>query len=300
MTVYFKELKANAEKVKSVLSAKGIDEKYLRFGGEGLKSNKKVKVPTVAFSNFLANRAMGDWAEEILSTAINETSNEYKAIHYGDSDDISAGEEGFEEFYLNRIDDVRLYGKRPDLLIVGTEIQSKRDVSKISTIELKSLVSKSLGAIEVRSSKIEAHKYIEARRKQREAGVKRSPQTPSFTVKVEDLIIVYRWMQLFKCKQVYCQVFFDSVFAIDVLRIFEIISEEKGNWKIETPANSQLKATIMIPITEGVQVGEITQLPLFEARDHVDYLGTHKAYVVPTEGQLELDFEKLLAILTQK
>jgi len=102
MTVYFKELKANAEKVKSVLSAKGIDKKYLQFGGEGLKSNKKVKVPTVAFSNFLANRAMGDWAEEILSTAINETSNEYKAIHYGDSDDISAGEEGFKEFYLNR------------------------------------------------------------------------------------------------------------------------------------------------------------------------------------------------------
>ena len=40
MTVYFKELKANAEKVKSVLSAKGIDEKYLRFGGEGVKPEK--------------------------------------------------------------------------------------------------------------------------------------------------------------------------------------------------------------------------------------------------------------------
>jgi len=70
--------------------------------------------------------------------------------------------------------------------------------------------------------------------------------------------------------------------------------------RIEKPEKSQLKSTIMIPITEGIQVGKFSKLPSFKAKEKITYLGRHDAYVVPKGGSLELNFEKLLTILTQK
>jgi len=242
---------------------------------------------------------MGDWAENTLAKTINETEGQYDAIHYGDSDTMSAGEPGFKEFYLNRLEDVRIHGKRPDLLLAPKESNFPKDVSKSKTDKLAELVKISLAAIEVRSSKYEALTYMRVRKEQSATGKLSARQTPSFTVKVEDLIIVYRWIESFGCPQVYCQVFFDSVFVINVLRIFEIIGKE-DNWRIEKPEKSQLKSTIMIPITEGIQVGKFSKLPSFKAKEKVTYLGRHDAYVVPKGGSLKLDFEKLLATLTQK
>ena len=132
-------------------------------------------------------------------------------------------------------------------------------------------------AIEVRSSKFEALTYMAVRQRQREAGNSTGRETPSFTVKVEDLIIVYRWLERHGVPQTYCQVFFDSVFAINFLDIFATIASGTG-YAIETPTKSQEKATIMIPITRGVQVGTATALPSFAAEHRVTALGRHDAY----------------------
>jgi len=51
------------------LREKGIDERHLAFGGETAACAKPT-VPTDARSEFLANRAMGDWAERQLSAAL--------------------------------------------------------------------------------------------------------------------------------------------------------------------------------------------------------------------------------------
>jgi hypothetical protein len=110
------------------------------------------------------------------------------------------------------------------------------------------------------------------------------------------LRIVYRWLERYRKPQTYCQVFFDSVFAVNFLNIFEIVASGEG-FQIETPAKSQEKATITIPITSGVQVGHFTSLPQFKASVRVTRLGRHDAYVVPTGGCLKVDGRLLEQVL---
>ena len=115
-------------------------------------------------------------------------------------------------------------------------------------------------------------------------------------MKVEDLVIVYRWLERHRVPQSYCQVFFDSVFAINFLDIFTTIGS--GNcFTIETPKKSQEKATIMIPITIGTQIGHANAIPTFAAEHRVTELGRHDAYVIPQGGGFELDAEAAKKVL---
>ena len=100
------------------------------------------------------------------------------------------------------------------------------------------MVRRAIAAAEVRLSKGEALLYMAVRKKQRDEGNKSARETPSFTVKVEDLIIVYRWLERYGVAQSYCQVFFDSIFGINFLNIFEIIASNSG-FTIEKPEKSQ-------------------------------------------------------------
>ena len=74
-----------------------------------------IKIPQPARSEFLENRAQGDWAEVVLAHAIGNAG--LAVTHYGASDDIQSDEAGFAEFFKAQIRDVRAFGKRPDLLI---------------------------------------------------------------------------------------------------------------------------------------------------------------------------------------
>ena len=134
------------------------------------------------------------------------------------------------------------------------------------------------------------------RQRQRAEGNSTGRETPSFTVKVEDLVIVYRWLERNKVSQTYCQVFFDSIFAINFLEIFSTIASGE-DFTIETPAKSQEKSTIMIPITAGLKVGRGTSLPTFTAEQRVTALGRHDAYVVPQGGGLVLDPANMRQVL---
>ena len=118
----------------------------------------------------------------------------------------------------------------------------------------------------------------------------------SFTVKVEDLVIVYRWLEQNKLPQAYCQVFFDTVYAINFLEIFRIIGSGDG-FKIERPKKSQGKSTIMIPITSGTKVGKAIAEPKFKAEHKITELGRHDAYVVPQGGRFELDAAAMKKVL---
>ncbi len=52
------------------------------------------RTPTQASSNFITNKEQGDWAENLVNRAINETSKNFVAVKYGKSDDLIAGDEG--------------------------------------------------------------------------------------------------------------------------------------------------------------------------------------------------------------
>ena len=293
---YLQQLNSTLDGVVAKLAAKGIQAHRLTFGGEGPKPTQKSRVPTDARSEFLANRAMGDWAERMLSAAIVAALPEWKVVQYGNTDAIAAGHPDFKTRYLAGLEETRLVGKRPDLLVFPKSVAVDGNLSERSHTEIESLVKQASAAIEVRSSKFEALKYMAVRQKQRDDGEKGGRETPSFTVKVEDLVIVYRWLERHRVSQSYCQVFFDSVFAINFLDIFATIASGEG-FSIETPAKSQEKATIMIPITRGVQVGKATDLPTFAAEHHVTRLGRHDAYVVPQGGGFELDAAAMKKVL---
>lgn len=293
---YFEHLKATLAGVVATLTSKGIESRHLAFGGEGAKSEKKPRVPTDARSEFLANRAMGDWAEKILSAALTAALAEWRVAQYGNSDSIAAGHTEFKTRYLGGVEETRVFGKRPDLLLFPAGFSIDRDLSERGHAETEPAVKQAVAAIEVRSSKFEALKYMAVRQQQRDAGNSTGRETPSFTVKVEDLIIVYRWLEHYRVPQSYFQVFFDSVFAINFIDIFSTIATGSG-YSIETPAKSQEKATIMIPITRGLQVGKATGLPTFTAEHAITKLGRHDTYVVPQGGGFVLEAEKVRQVL---
>ncbi|HEX3720999.1 MAG TPA: AccI family restriction endonuclease [Verrucomicrobiae bacterium] len=284
---YFERLKGTLDGVVTNLRNKGIHERHLSFGGQGSVPERKPTVPTDARSEFLANRAMGDWAEQMLAKAI-RAFPDWLVVQYGDTNRIAAGHPGFRASYLAGLEGTRQFGKRPDLLLFPANASITADLSAKSHSETESCVKQAAAAIEVRSSKFEALTYMKVRQKQRAAGKTTARETPSFTVKVEDLLIVYRWLERYGVPQSYCQVLFDSVFAINFLDIFAIVGRGSG-FTIETPKKSQEKATIMIPITGGAQIGRCTAIPTFTAKQRVMELGRHDAYVVPQGGGFELD-----------
>lgn len=113
--------------------------------------------PTMASSEFLTNKEQGDWAEQIVFRAINENSPDYRAVQYGRSDALAAGDPGFETFYQAYQDELNRIGKRPDLLIF-----KRSDVGDAPlNLDDAHTVSKAVAAIEVRSSSFLANRYCQ-------------------------------------------------------------------------------------------------------------------------------------------
>lgn len=296
---YFQKLKDAKDAVTTTLTAKGVKKNHLTFGGEAPAPIKqpRPRTPTDARSEFLANRAMGDWAENILAATLRQTLLEYSVSHFGNTESIAAGHADFRDLYLGGLEEVRKFGKRPDLLLFKKDLKISANLSEKAFKELDHLADSATASIEVRSSKFDALTYMKVRAEQKAAGQKVAKDSPSFTVKVEDLVIVYRWLERKKIPQAYFQVFFDSVFAINVLDIFKLIGQWKKGLVIETPAKNQEKATIMIPITEGVQVGLLTAPPQFTAEHGITKLGRHDAYVKPVGGTLKLNADAVRGVL---
>jgi hypothetical protein len=112
-------------------------------------------------------------------------------------------------------------------LVFSSNLNVPKDLSLGTHAATADLVKQAMCAIEVRSSKLEALTYMRVREQQRATGKIPSRMTPSFTVKVEDLIIVYRWIERYRVPETYCQVFFDTIFAINFSDIFRIIAGKK-------------------------------------------------------------------------
>ena len=63
-SAYFQRLKLASVKVTEVLISKGVSADKLCFGGGGKIPAKKPRIPIDPNSNFLGNRAMGDWVKK--------------------------------------------------------------------------------------------------------------------------------------------------------------------------------------------------------------------------------------------
>ena len=112
-------------------------------------------MPTQVSSEFITNKQQGDWAEDVLFRAINDNSSSIVAVKYGKSDDLVAGESGFEELFNNYQKELDTIGKRPDILLFRTEDYDRGlglDISKYDHDEIDEYVKKAIAGIEVRSS----------------------------------------------------------------------------------------------------------------------------------------------------
>lgn len=129
-----------------------IDQSPLEIDTEIQMSGRP---PNLANSEFLTNREQGDWAEQIVSKAINEFLDDYFALEYGRSESIAAGDAGFAEFYEEYQKELNSLGKRPDLLIFKVRDFPDKNID----IENDEHVRKAVAALEVRSSSFLVNKY---------------------------------------------------------------------------------------------------------------------------------------------
>ena len=111
--------------------------------------------PTSATSDFLTNKEQGDWAERVVHKAINEHSDDFFAVRYGRSDDLSAGDAGFDDFYAEYQKELNTVGKKPDLLIFRSSDFPNGEADVTDDQD----VSRAMAALEVRSSSFLIERY---------------------------------------------------------------------------------------------------------------------------------------------
>ncbi|MDR2805913.1 MAG: AccI family restriction endonuclease [Dysgonamonadaceae bacterium] len=355
------------EKVREL--TKGVPEGLVNFS----QPRDLTRTPTQASSNFITNKEQGDWAENLITRAINENSNNYVAVKYGKSDDLIAGEEGFDTFFQEFQNELDTIGKRPDLLIFKkADFQEKLgfDISHTPHEQITEYVKKAIAGIEVRSSTFLIDRYEEAMQIRTEKFTKIALETKdkilaeykdilahplrenyidllngitiktlnvvgfkvpgwrsserliqlnelfkqlksaikeiqkrdylSITPKVEDIKVVYKWIETFNVPHFYFQVFFDKVYGIPFEQILQIISNPDNDgviFSVESDTKNQNKTTIKINSKSGIAIAYKVDEPNHESvRKEMDR-GRLLFYVTFKGGTAYLDINNLTNIL---
>ena len=348
---------------------KGIPPELVDFS----QPRDPARTPTQASSNFITNKEQGDWAENLITRAINEISKNFVAVKYGKSDDLVAGEDGFDTFYQEFQNELDTIGKRPDLLIfkkLDFNTNFGFDISHIPHDNITEYVKKAVAGIEVRSSAFLIDRYEEAMQiktekfakiaietrdkilteyqdvlshpsrenyidllnsittrtlnvtdfkvpgwrsnerliqlnelfKQLKSAIKEIQKRDylSITPKVEDIKVVYKWIETFNIPHFYFQVFFDKVYGISFEQILQIISNPDNDgviFSVESDTKNQNKTTIKIKSKEGIEVASKVDEPNHESvRKEMDR-GRLLFYVTFKGGTAYLDIDNLTDIL---
>lgn len=124
----------------------------------------------------------------------------------------------------------------------------------------------------------------------------------SFTPKVEDILVIFKWIQTYGIPHYYVQVFFDKVYAISFKEILKIISNSdlKGKaFTIEKNAKNQFKSTIHIDIGKGTLLADKIAFP--EVKPNIKRLGRGRLlfYISFEGGNASLDGDKLIQLINE-
>jgi len=269
---------------------------------------KRGTAPTQAFSDFLTHAEQGDWAETLFFNALKTSSIPYVPVKYGRSEKIIAGDPRFKEFYNAYQDELDSIGKRPDVLLFNPADYDKtwgEDVAAYSLKDLIPIVKKAVAGFEVRSSAYLTRKF------------KPKDDKPflSFTPKVEDLLVVLKWINTFNVPHYYVQVFFDAMYIIsfkDILILLrdaqkdekgiknkKIIGSIKGKpaFVIEKNPKNQFKETIHIFLNSGyvLYTGEINPTLIASKKELASGRLLH--YVTFEGGTVNLDIACLMGLI---
>jgi type II restriction enzyme len=122
----------------------------------------------------------------------------------------------------------------------------------------------------------------------------------SITPKVEDIKVVYKWIETFNIPHFYFQVFFDKVYGISFEQILQIISNPDNDgviFSVESDTKNQNKTTIKINSKSGIQIASKVDEPFHESvRKEMDR-GRLLFYVSFKGGTACLDINNLKTIL---
>jgi len=122
----------------------------------------------------------------------------------------------------------------------------------------------------------------------------------SITPKVEDLKVVYKWIETFNVPHFYFQVFFDKVYGISFEKILTIISNDDNDgvmFSVEADTKNQNKTTIKIKSKEGEEVAFKVDEPLHRSVRKEMERGRLLFYVTFEGGTAYLDIDRLTALL---
>ncbi len=337
------------------------------------QARERSSPPTQASSNFITNKEQGDWAETLIFKAINETFDGLVAVRYGKSDDLVAGEKGFDTFYNDFQDELDTIGKRPDLLVFKEEDFREDlgyDISKLEHASIADYVTLAIAGLEVRSSAFLIDKYEAEMQKRTHDNLQKafriktkiiaeysdilenpkkkkyldilnsitedtiyaiSFRSPSWrssqrleelsnlfkelnlairtvqkrdylsiTPKVEDLKVVFKWIEKFNVPHFYVQVFFDKVFGIAFKEILTLItdSEKEGeHYEIGKDIKNQNKTTIKINTRKTSQIAYKVDEPEHKSIRREMGRGRLLFYVSFDKGTAYLDIKTLQQLL---
>ena len=122
----------------------------------------------------------------------------------------------------------------------------------------------------------------------------------SITPKVEDIKVVYKWIETFNVPHFYFQVFFDKVYGISFEQILSIISDSNNEgiiFSVEKDTRNQNKTTIKINSKSGTPIASKVEEPIHESvRKEMDR-GRLLFYVTFKGGTAYLDVDNLINIL---
>ena len=339
-------------------------------------SRDRTSPPTQASSNFITNKEQGDWAEDLIFRAINEASENYVAVRYGKSDDLIAGDVGFDKFYIEFQDELDIIGKRPDLLVFKKEDFDKElgsDISKIEHSNITDYVKKAIAGLEIRSSAFLIDKYeeemqdrttfhleealeiknkilakfsdileddnkkhfidilesineqtitsISFRRPSWKAtdrlqelsllfkdlkdniNIVQKRDYLSITPKIEDVKVVYKWVETFNVPHYYFQVFFDKSYGISFKNILSLLTEpskEGEYYEISQDIKNQNKTTVKINTRNTNQVAYKVIEPEHKSVRRTMGRGRLLFYVSFDKGAAYLDINSLKSLLNIK
>lgn len=126
--------------------------------------------------------------------------------------------------------------------------------------------------------------------------IKKTDNSLSFTVKVEDIIAIARWISNYGVHHFFVQVLFDKIFMISFRRVLQII-QDKSDYEIAKDLRNQFKTTIKIPLSKGKEIGTIKSLPLLKGEYKLLPRGRIMYFIKFSGGTAEMNTDTVLDIV---
>lgn len=260
-------------------------------------------------SDFLMPWAQGRWSEEIVESALNQTS-QFGVIPYGPST-IAPEDPNELELFFEKMDVIAQEGKRPDLLLydkttfdwaqveLENRLGSVEKMAQTSSGQLRDVIMRARAALEIENSLWVTEKmpgfgkpfsrYI---RGKNEGRLKPAGIIPTIIVKEEDVPRLRQWQAEYEVPIYVVHIFYDRGYFIkfnDVLALLDSgeLGMETQRFTNPDGTASTPKQIVKVPYILCKEFGLVSG-PELVPRTFVDKNGKVMTYVTFSGGKIQL------------